>query len=78
MKKYRQFRGTRYAWRFWFLSDTARTTKWCLHLNEEAMCKGLQDLGVQVEWPAYEDGGHWLNELEGLDELLDFLSTVVV
>lgn len=42
------------------------------------MCKGLQDLGVQVEWPAYEDGGHWLNELEGLDELLDFLSTVVV
>jgi len=43
------------------------------HMNGEALCKGLQDLGMQVEWHAYEDGGHWLNEPEGLDDLVGFL-----
>jgi predicted esterase len=43
------------------------------YMNGEALCKGLQDLGMQVEWHAYEDGGHWLNEPEGLDDLIGFL-----
>ena len=43
------------------------------YVNGEALCKGLQDLGMQVEWHAYEDGGHWLNEPEGLDDLVEFL-----
>jgi predicted esterase len=42
-------------------------------MNGEALCKGLRDLGMQVEWHAYEDGGHWLNEPEGLDDLVRFL-----
>jgi predicted esterase len=43
------------------------------YMNGEMMCKGLQDLGMQVEWHAYEYGGHWLNEPEGVDDLTEFL-----
>lgn len=33
-----------------------------------------QQLGMTVTWREYEHGGHWIKELEGLDDLLDFLA----
>lgn len=28
---------------------------------------------MTVTWKGYEDGGHWVNEPEGLDDLNDFI-----
>jgi predicted esterase len=38
----------------------------------------LGQLGFRsVEWHEYEDGGHWINEPQGVDNLVDFLRRVM-
>ena len=32
-----------------------------------------QQLGMKVTWREYDDGGHWIKEPEGFDDVLDFL-----
>jgi lysophospholipase II len=34
----------------------------------------LQHLGMNVTWRSYNDGGHWVKEPEGFDDLADFLT----
>ena len=38
----------------------------------------LQLRGMSVEWNDYEEGGHWMNEPQGVDELTVFLRRVLV
>jgi lysophospholipase-2 len=42
--------------------------------NGEKLCRGLRSLGASVSWRAYEDGGHWVNEPQGVDDMVAFLS----
>ncbi|KAG9671048.1 alpha/beta-hydrolase, partial [Aureobasidium melanogenum] len=42
--------------------------------NGERMQEVLQHLGLEVTWRAYEIGGHWLNEPQGIDDLIAFLT----
>lgn len=42
----------------------------------EKLCKALAELGMGVEWHAYEDGGHWVNEPQGIDDIVAFLEKV--
>jgi len=35
-----------------------------------------QQLGMEVTWKGYEDGGHWIKESEGFDDLVDFLAVI--
>jgi lysophospholipase-2 len=42
--------------------------------NGEKLCKGLRSLGASVSWREYEDGGHWVNEPQGVDDMVAFLS----
>ncbi|KAJ0114169.1 hypothetical protein J7T55_008004 [Diaporthe amygdali] len=35
--------------------------------------KRFSDIFGEVEWHEYEDGGHWLNEPQGVDDLVAFL-----
>jgi lysophospholipase-2 len=36
-----------------------------------------QQLGMSVTWRDYEDGGHWIKEPEGFDDLIDFLTVTL-
>jgi acetyl esterase/lipase len=42
-------------------------------VNGVELCKGLRDLGLMVTWHAYDTGGHWLNEPQGVDDLVQFI-----
>ncbi|KAJ2997703.1 hypothetical protein NUW58_g571 [Xylaria curta] len=33
----------------------------------------LQSRGFQVEWREYKDGGHWVNEPQGVDDIVRFM-----
>ncbi|KAK0705458.1 Alpha/Beta hydrolase protein [Lasiosphaeris hirsuta] len=37
----------------------------------------LGQLGFSVEWHGYEDGGHWVNEPQGVDDFVNFLRRVM-
>ncbi|EMC94442.1 hypothetical protein BAUCODRAFT_548505 [Baudoinia panamericana UAMH 10762] len=39
-----------------------------LHVNLEA-------LGIKVEWKAYGDGDHWINEPKGFEDFVEFVKT---
>ncbi|KAL6870424.1 Phospholipase/carboxylesterase [Trichoderma novae-zelandiae] len=41
--------------------------------NGERMRDLLGRLGLNVEWHEYEDGGHWINEPQGVDDFVRFL-----
>jgi lysophospholipase II len=41
--------------------------------NGEKLSRGLKKLGLTVCWKAYEDGGHWVNEPRGVDDIISFL-----
>ncbi|OAA66285.1 Phospholipase/carboxylesterase [Cordyceps fumosorosea ARSEF 2679] len=32
-----------------------------------------QNLELRVEWNVYEDGGHWINEPQGVDDIVSFI-----
>lgn len=38
--------------------------------------KGIQDLGFDVVWKEYEDGGHWIHPTRGVDDITGFLHHV--
>jgi predicted esterase len=38
-----------------------------------ALRDALLELGLQVEWHSYEAGGNWLNEPQGVDDLIGFI-----
>lgn len=38
----------------------------------------LRSLGMNVQWNEYEEGGHWLSEPKGYDDLAKFLHSVIV
>jgi predicted esterase len=40
------------------------------------LCDTLEAMGMQVEWEEYPDGGHWVNEPLGLEDIMSFLSFV--
>lgn len=44
-----------------------------IELNRQA-CAALKALGMEVEWKEYQDGGHWINEPQGHDDILVFLA----
>lgn len=37
------------------------------------ICRGLAHLGMIVAWRTYEDGGHWVNEPQGVNHIVAFL-----
>jgi len=41
--------------------------------NGEALARHLRELGMNVTWRQYQDGGHWINEPVGLDDLVTFI-----
>ncbi|OAR01618.1 hypothetical protein LLEC1_00463 [Akanthomyces lecanii] len=41
--------------------------------NARRMKNALSLLGFNVQWHEYEDGGHWVNEPQGVDDLLAFI-----
>jgi lysophospholipase-2 len=41
--------------------------------NGQKLCRGLRSLGASVSWREYEDGGHWVNEPEGVSDIVAFL-----
>lgn len=41
--------------------------------NGERMKAIFERLGAEVEWRQYADGGHWLNEPQGVDDLVAFV-----
>lgn len=45
--------------------------------NGKRLAEELDRLGMAVLWKAYEDGGHWINEPQGVDDMVDFLQTIV-
>lgn len=44
-----------------------------IELKRQA-CAALKALGMEVEWKEYQDGGHWINEPQGHDDILAFLA----
>ncbi|KAK8251745.1 phospholipase/Carboxylesterase [Phyllosticta capitalensis] len=42
----------------------------------EKLRKGLIRLGMSVEWHSYNDGGHWVNEPRGVDDIATFLHRI--
>ncbi|KAL2137892.1 hypothetical protein VTI28DRAFT_7915 [Corynascus sepedonium] len=38
----------------------------------------LRGFGAQVEWKEYATGGHWFQEPEGIDDVVEFLNRVVL
>ncbi|KAF2226178.1 Alpha/Beta hydrolase protein [Elsinoe ampelina] len=45
--------------------------------NGRRLCELLGKLGAEVEWREYVDGGHWLNEPQGVDDLVAFVKRVL-
>ncbi|KAG9228408.1 hypothetical protein BJ875DRAFT_489898 [Amylocarpus encephaloides] len=37
----------------------------------------LEKLGMVVSWKQYKDGGHWVNEPQGVDDIVVFIRDVV-
>lgn len=44
-----------------------------IELNRQA-CTALKGFGMEVEWKEYQDGGHWINEPQGYDDIVAFLA----
>lgn len=41
--------------------------------NGDRLCLGLRQLGMIVTCKVYEDGGHWVNEPQGIDDMVTFI-----
>ncbi|KAF2089402.1 alpha/beta-hydrolase [Saccharata proteae CBS 121410] len=44
--------------------------------NGEELRNSLTALGMSVEWRAYQEGGHWVNEPQGVDDIVMFLGNI--
>jgi lysophospholipase-2 len=45
--------------------------------NGAELARRLREMGRQVKWECFEDGGHWLNEPEGMDGVVRFVKEVM-
>jgi lysophospholipase-2 len=45
--------------------------------NGEKLREALKILGMKVEWHAYENGGHWVNEPKGVEDMAAFLKRII-
>ena len=45
--------------------------------NGRELCRVLEDLGFVVGWKEYDDGGHWIKEPQGVDDIVAFLEKKV-
>jgi predicted esterase len=45
--------------------------------KERGIPQALDCLGFEVTWKQYEDGGHWINEPEGVDDIIAFLNNQI-
>lgn len=45
--------------------------------NGEDLAERLRKLGMQVEWEWFEEGGHWLNEPDGMDGVVRFIDRIL-
>jgi lysophospholipase-2 len=45
--------------------------------NGEELARRLREMGREVKWECFEDGGHWLNEPEGMDGVVQFFKEVM-
>jgi lysophospholipase-2 len=41
------------------------------------MAGRLRKMGLQVKWECFEEGGHWLNEPEGMDGIVRFIRGII-
>ncbi|KAN0099690.1 alpha/beta-hydrolase [Hyaloscypha variabilis] len=41
--------------------------------NGRELKRTISDLGFKTIWKEYEDGGHWINESQGVDDVIAFL-----
>ncbi|CAG5187561.1 uncharacterized protein ALTATR162_LOCUS11729 [Alternaria atra] len=46
--------------------------------NGDDLKKRLEEMNMCVKWECFDDGGHWLNEPEGMDGLVDFIQMVMI
>lgn len=46
-------------------------------VNGEAMRDWLDEGGLGWEWQQFKEGGHWLNEPEGVDGIVNFLKRIM-
>ena len=44
--------------------------------NGKKLSTTLEQLGMAVLWKPYEDGGHWVNEPQGVDDIVSFIRVV--
>ncbi len=44
--------------------------------NGRKLCSTLEQLGMVVLWKEYEDGGHWINEPQGVDDIVSFIHDI--
>lgn len=42
--------------------------------NGESLKSSLSQIGLSVEWHQYQDGGHWLNEPRGINDIVAFVT----
>jgi lysophospholipase-2 len=45
--------------------------------NGEDLSKRLKEMGMEVVWEDFEEGGHWLNEPKGMDGVVRFINEVM-
>ncbi|KAJ8066915.1 hypothetical protein OCU04_004300 [Sclerotinia nivalis] len=45
--------------------------------NGEVLYRGLRELGMKVTRKTYEDGGHWINEPQGVDDIVAFIQALL-
>jgi lysophospholipase-2 len=45
--------------------------------NGEELVRRLEKRGMMVKWECFEEGGHWLNEPEGMDGIVRFIREIM-
>jgi len=45
--------------------------------NGRGLKEGLEALDFNVTWREYEEGGHWVNEPQGVDDMVTFLQQII-
>ncbi|CAO2649392.1 Nn.00g067770.m01.CDS01 [Neocucurbitaria sp. VM-36] len=46
-------------------------------VNGKDLAESLERMGMQVRWELFENGGHWLNEPNGVDGIVRFVEEVM-
>lgn len=45
--------------------------------NGKDLADSLKRMGMQVDWECFENGGHWLNEPDGMDGFVRFIKDIM-